>query len=119
MTIGTPGLGPDDAAHLDPGQLGEHQVEQDEVGPFGAERDERLATVRGGDHPEAVGLERVDERFAQGGLVVDDEDRSCHLPLSIATRVNASFAPTSITGVRSVGAPTGQRPALRLSGSFM
>ena len=38
-------LGPDDPADLDPGQLGEHQVEEDEVRPLGAEPDQRLAPV--------------------------------------------------------------------------
>ena len=72
------GLGPDDPADLDAGQLGEHQVEQDEVGLLGAEAGQRLAPVGRGDDPEALGLERVDERLAQRRLVVDDEDRSCH-----------------------------------------
>ncbi len=79
-------LGPDDAADLDPGQLGEHQVEQDEVRALGTELDQRLAAVGGRHDPESVGLERVDERLAQGRLVVDDEDRSCHLPFRIAAR---------------------------------
>ena len=78
-------FGPDDPADLDPGQLGQHQVEQDEVRAFGAEREQGLATVGGGDDPEAVRLERLGERLAQGRLVVDDEDRACHLPLRIPT----------------------------------
>ena len=86
------GLGPDDPADLDPRQLGEHQVEQDEVRALGPEPDQRLAAVGGGDDPESVGLERVDQRLAKGRLVVDDEDRSCHLPFRIAADVNGAFA---------------------------
>ena len=78
MTIGTP-----DSARMirqtsTPGQLGQHQVEQDEVRPLGPEAGQRLAPVGGRDDPESLRLERVDERLAQGRLVVDDEDRSCH-----------------------------------------
>ena len=71
-------LGPDDPADLDPGQLGEHQVEHDEVGPIGPEAGERLAAVGRGDDREPLRLEAVGERLAQGRLVVDDEDRACH-----------------------------------------
>ena len=34
--------------------------------------------VGGGDDAEAVGVERLGERLAQGRLVVDDEDRAGH-----------------------------------------
>ena len=71
-------LGPDDPADLDARELGQHQVEQDEVGAIGAEAVERLASVGGGDDAEALRLERLDERLAKGRLVVDDEDRACH-----------------------------------------
>ena len=71
-------FGADDAADLDARQLGQHQVEQDEVRALGTELGQGLAAVGGGDDPESVGFERVDQRLAQGGLVVDDEDRSCH-----------------------------------------
>ena len=91
ITIGTPGFGPDDPADLDPGQLGEHQVEEDEVRALGTEQGQRLAPVGRRDDPESVGLERLDQRLAQGRLVIDDEDRSCHLRLRIATRVNGPF----------------------------
>ena len=71
-------LGADDAADLDARQLREHQVQEDEVRPLRPEHGEGLAPVGRRDDPESVGLERVDERLAQGRLVVDDEDRSCH-----------------------------------------
>ena len=43
------GLGAEDPADLDAGQLGEHEVEQDEVGSLGPEGLERRAPVGGGD----------------------------------------------------------------------
>ena len=71
-------LGADDPADLDAGQLRQHQVEEDEVGLVGPEARQRLAPVGRRDDPEAVRLERVDERLAERRLVVDDEDRACH-----------------------------------------
>ena len=87
------GLGPDDPADLDPGELGEHEVKEDEIGALGSKPEQRLAAVGGRDHPESVGLERIDERLAEGRLVIDDEDRSGHQWLRIATRVNGSLQP--------------------------
>ena len=72
------GLGPEDPADLDARQLGEHEVEEDEVGPLGPELRERRAPVGGGDGAIALQLERFDEGLAKGRLVVDDEDRACH-----------------------------------------
>ena len=90
------------AADLDARQLGQHQVEQDEVRALGAERVQRLAAVGRRDDPEPVRLERLDERLAQGGLVVHDEDRACHLRQSIAARVNDALA--RVKGGPTVGA---------------
>ena len=95
-------LGADDPADLDPRQLGEHQVEQDEVGTFGPEPGQGLATVGRRDDPESVGLERVDQRLAQGRLVVDDEDRSCHSRLSIRARVNDPLTRRSAIGLEAL-----------------
>ena len=72
------GLGPDDPADLDAGQLRQHQVEQDEVGPLGPEQRERLAAVGGGDGAIPLELERFHEGLAERRLVVNDEDRACH-----------------------------------------
>ena len=72
------GFGPDDPADLDAGQLGEHQVEHDEVGPIGPEADQGLAAIRRGDDREPLRLEAVGEGLAKRRLVVDDEDRACH-----------------------------------------
>ena len=78
ITIGTP-----DSARMIrqtsmPGQLRQHQVEQDEVRLLGAELAERRAAVGGLDDAEAFELEGLREGLAEGRLVVDDEDRSCH-----------------------------------------
>ena len=73
---------------LDARELGEHQVEEDEVGTLPPELRQGLATVGRGDDPESVCLERIDQRLAQGRLVLDDQDRSCHPPMRIAARVN-------------------------------
>ena len=61
-----------------PDSSGQHQVEQDEVRPLGAEQRERLAAVGGGDGAVPLELERLDEGLAERGLVVHDEDRACH-----------------------------------------
>ena len=84
MTIGTPGFGPDDPADLDPRELREHQVQEDEVRALGPEQRQRLASVGRRDDAEPVGLEGIDQRLAEGRLVVHDEDRSCHVMPSIA-----------------------------------
>ena len=102
-------LGPDDAADLDARQLGEHQVEQDEVRTLGTELAEGFAAIGRRHDPESVGLERVDQRFAQCRLVVDDQDRSCHLPFRIAADVNGSLTadPVGVThrGDRRLSGP--------------
>ena len=61
-----------------PGQLRQHQVEQDEVGPLGPEQRERLAPVGRGDGAIPLELERFHEGLAKRRLVVHDEDRACH-----------------------------------------
>ena len=84
-------LGPDDPADLDAGQLGQHEVEEDQVGPVPPEARERFTAVGRLDHPESLCLECVRERLAERRLVLDDEDRSCHSPPRIRSRVNGSF----------------------------
>ena len=74
------GLGAEDPADLDARELGEHEVEQDEVGSLGPEGLERRATVGGGDGPIALHLEGFDEGLPEGRLVVNDEDRARHSP---------------------------------------
>ena len=80
MTIGTP-----DSARMIrqtsiPDRCGQHDVQQDEIGALGAEAGERLSAVRGGDDPEPIALERLDQGLAQRWLVLDDQDRTCHRP---------------------------------------
>ena len=96
ITIGDARLGPDDPHHLDAGELGQHQVEQDEVWALPPELRQGLAAVGGGNDPESVRLERFDQRLAQRRFVFDDQDRSCHPPLRIAARVNELFARRSL-----------------------
>ena len=55
-------------------------------------RRERLTAVGRLDDPESVGLERLGEHLPQGGLVLDDEDRPCHLRSVSDARVNGPFA---------------------------
>ena len=76
------GFGPDLARHLEPGQLGQHQVEQHEVRLIALEALERGAAVGRLDDAESVGLQGLGERLAQRRLVLDDEDRLCHAPES-------------------------------------
>jgi hypothetical protein len=75
ITIGTP-----DSARMIrqtsmPGQLGQHQVEQDRGPVARPELVERCAAVGGLRRPEAFGLEGIGEGLAQGRLVLDDQDR--------------------------------------------
>jgi hypothetical protein len=72
------GFGADDAGDLHAGQLRQHDVEEHQIGSLSAEPGERLATIRGGDDPIAVDLERVDQGLAQRRFVFHDQDRSCH-----------------------------------------
>jgi hypothetical protein len=67
-----------DPADLDAAELRQHQVEHDEVRALLAESLQRLPPVGGGHDPEAVGLQRLGQRFAESCLVVDDEDRASH-----------------------------------------
>ena len=76
----------EDPADLDAGQLRQHEVEQHQVRLVGAEPDQRLAAVRGGNGPVALELERFDEGLAEGRLVVHDEDRAGHVRAEHAGR---------------------------------
>ena len=55
MMIGTVRLRAQDPADLDAGELGQHQVQQDEVRLVGAEPGQRLAAVGGRDDPVSLG----------------------------------------------------------------
>ncbi len=46
---------------------------------LGPEREQGLAPVGRRHDPESVRFERLGEGLAQGGLVLDDQDRSCHV----------------------------------------
>ena len=88
------------------------------VRPYGAELAERFAAIGRGHDPESVGLERVDHRFSQCRLVIDDQDRSCHLPFRIAADVNGPLVAdrwprnsARVAGARRVSDPRAAFPA--------
>ena len=60
--------------HLDPGEAGQHHVEDDQVGGELARRGERLGAVRRLQEAIAAPEHRADE-LAQARVVVADEDR--------------------------------------------
>src|SRR5690606_1073607 len=65
--------GADAAQDLEPGQVREHDVEDDHVGRLAlGEADGRVAGHRGLDVPALV-AEHGGEQVTEGGLVVDDE----------------------------------------------
>ncbi len=67
-------LGAQPPAHLEPVELREHEVEDDEVDPLRSEPLERLLAVPRLHDAEAVPLERIGEELLHGVLVVDKED---------------------------------------------
>ena len=74
MMIGTFERRPELAAHVDARHLGQHDVEQHEVGLDGVEDVERLGAVAGHLHAEALSLQPDGEGLDEGVLVLDDED---------------------------------------------
>ena len=74
MMIGTLRPGAELAAHVDARHLGQHDVEQHEVGAHGVEEVERLGAVAGDLHAEALALQPDGEGLDEGVLVLDDED---------------------------------------------
>ena len=72
------GLGADDPADLDPGQLRGASGRAARGPVVGPEPLERRPSVGGLDDAEPLGLERLGERLAEGRLVFDDEDRLRH-----------------------------------------
>ena len=73
MMIGTV-LCAQPAAHLEPVELRQHEVEDDEVDPLVPKRCEGLLAVPRLHDPEALALERVREQLLHRILVVDEED---------------------------------------------
>ena len=75
-------LAPDLAADVVAGAVGEHQVEEDEVGAHARGRVERVRGSAGDLEVEALAGEGLGERLRDGRLVLDEEDRSpagCHV----------------------------------------
>ena len=74
MMIGTRARGAQALADLEPVELRQHQVEDDEVDALLGEPSQRLLAVARLDDAEPVPLERVGEELLDGVLVVDEED---------------------------------------------
>ena len=117
------GLGADDPADLDAGQLGEHQVQQDEVRALGAERARASRPSAAGTTRKPSSLERVRERLAQRRLVLHDEDRSCHRRIvrAVLTSVHHGGDSPGVLTIRSSAGrairPIRRQPASRASRS--
>jgi hypothetical protein len=62
-------------ADLQPVELGQHQVQNDEIDPLRSKALESLLTVARLQHPKTFALERVREELLNGVLVVDEKDR--------------------------------------------
>ena len=75
---GRPFLGPDLRRDLVAVELGQHDVEQDQVGRLGAPQAEALGTVRRDDDLVAFLLQRVLEQALNVRVVVDDENLGRH-----------------------------------------
>jgi len=68
-----PGVGAQLARQLDPGRVGEHPVEQHEVGQALVDLPARLGGVAG-EHWLVARVAQVDrDQFADGGFVFDDK----------------------------------------------
>jgi hypothetical protein len=59
-------------------ELGEHDVQQDEVGRLLRPQAEPLGPIPGDDDVIAFLLERVLQESLDVGIVIDDEDLGCH-----------------------------------------
>ena len=73
-------------ADLDPGLVGEHDVEQDEVGVHPVEEAQRLVAVAGRLDREALAGQPRGQRLAVGLLVVDDEHERPVVPARAGER---------------------------------
>ena len=67
-------LGAHPPAHLDPVHLGQHQIEQDQVGRAGAHLGQRLRPVA--DVPGVVtgAIEIAEDHLGQGRVVIDHQN---------------------------------------------
>jgi hypothetical protein len=68
-------LGTEPLAHLEPVELGQHQIEHDQVDVLLPEPLQRLLAVTRVHDPESLALERIGEQFLNRVLVVYEEDR--------------------------------------------
>ena len=67
------------ATDVDAGDLRQHDVEQDEIGPDGVEEAESLGAIASHDDAEPLPLEPDGQRLHERLLVLHDEDRGLRL----------------------------------------
>jgi hypothetical protein len=67
-------LGAHAGADLDAVHAGEHEVEEDEIGPFAAPRIDRLRAVCTEHGVESLGAQHDADHLGEGGVIVDHQD---------------------------------------------
>src|SRR6266487_3036475 len=90
------GLLPDQPANVEPGQLGQHEVQDHQIGIVAVEPLDRLPPVEGHRHRVPILLERVADRFGERFLVLHQEDpalRVAHGCTSWEASVNSRNSP--------------------------
>jgi hypothetical protein len=102
---GAPLLCPDLRRHLVAVELGEHDVEEDEIGRLGAPQAESFRAVRRDDDVVALLLEGVLQEPLHIRVVVDDEDLGRHQSSTGLARSGTSTGSAKVSGDRSPGAP--------------
>ncbi len=99
------------AAELDAGDVGQHPVEEHEVGLGLVDGDQRLVAVGGGGDGEALLLEVVGEELADRFFVLDHEDACGHGGILYSGLLLGAY---SWTKSMPVGSPLGRSsPRLR------
>ena len=93
--IGTFDLRPQLAADVDARHLGQHHVEQHEVGADGVEQVEGLGAVAGDLHPEALAGEADGQGVDEAVLVLDDEDGGAGAVMRSSWRAQAGSSARS------------------------
>ncbi len=69
----TPSALADLTQHVEPGGIGQREIEQQQVGVVVAAEPQRVGSARGGQHPEAIGDEVVAEQLERRGVVLADD----------------------------------------------
>ena len=98
------GAGPHLLEHLDPGQLGEHPIQNDQVGRLALQRLERGDAVRRDADLESLFGEDVAQQLGDVGFVFDHEQGLRHGALACLRLAHASKVPN---GHRRAGVTPG------------